>query len=229
MALYSQALTYARQKAQTDSDGISDTNGLAWGADAGQDITRIMVERDLDAAQTKEAFATLSPSDNPPGIFSWPSDMYALKTVSVDWTGTGGQNFLQATPIDVANIQFVSFEYLRKNQPTTVPLFDNRGDTGEVFPTPAVNATIRIFYFKTFTEPTNITDTIPYPLSLDYRVVGDKIVTSYFESLGEKKANFAAKSEAKYLKRLNDIINILAPSSQQPIQPTPIQISGWQY
>lgn len=229
MATYSDAITYARQKAQTDSNGISDANGLAWSADAGQDITRIMVERDINAAQTKEAYATILVNANPPGQFAWPDDMYALKTVEVDFSNTGGQNFLQAQAVDVANIQFVSFDYLRKNQPTTVPLFNNRGDTGEVFPTPTTTTLVRIFYFLQFTDPTATSDTIPYPLSLDWRVVGDKIVTNYYESLGEEKANFATKSENKYQKRLNDIINILMPPSQQPIQPTPLQISGWQY
>lgn len=227
MATYANAITYARQKAQTDSNGISDTNGLAWACDAGQDITRIMVERDLDAAQTKEWYATISPSANPPGQFAWPSDMYALKTVEVNFTGSAQNNYLQATPMDVANIQGASFDWLRANQSTQWPLFDNRGNTGEIFPSPAVSTIVRIFGFLQFTEPTLTTDTIPYPLSLDWRVVGDKIVTSYYESLGDAKANFAAKSEAKYQKRLNDLIQILAPSSQQPIQPTPLQLDGW--
>lgn len=229
MAQYSDAITYARQKAQTDSNGITDANGLAWSADALQDMTRIMFERDLDAAQTGEAYATLLPSDVPPGKFTWPDDMYALKTVEVNFNGNAQQNYLQAQAVDVANIQFVSFDYLRANQPTTWPLFDNRGNTGEIFPTPTVSTLIRIFYFKQPTEPTATSDTIPYPFSMDYRVIGDKIVTSFYESLGDSKANFASKAEAKYQKRLNDTINILAPSSQQPIQPTPLQISGWQF
>lgn len=229
MATIAQAITYARQKAQTDSNGISDTNGLAWGNDALLDITRIMFERDLDAAQTREWYTTITSTANPAGQAAWPTTMYALKTVEVDWTGAGGQNFLQAQAVDVANIQFVSFDYLRKNQPTTSPLFDNRGNTFEIFPTPTVDITVRIFGFLSPTEYTATTDTIAYPLSLDYRIVGDKIVTSYYESLGDTKANLATKAEQKYLNRLNDIINILAPSSQQPIQPTPLQISGWQY
>lgn len=226
---YAEAITYARIKAQTDSNGISDTNGLIWSADALQDGTRMMFERDIDAAQTGEAYATLNPSDDPPGQFAWPDDMYALKTVEVNWNGSSQTQYLQANPVDVANIQAVSFDYLRANQPTTWPLFDNRGDTGELFPNPTVTTLIRIFYFKQATEPTATSDTIPYPFSLDYRIIGDKIVTSYFESLGQEKQNFATKSEAKYLKRLNDLINILAPSSQQPIQPTPLQINGWAY
>lgn len=229
MSLISDALTYSRQKAQTDSYGITDTYGLAWANDALQDATRIMFERDIDAAQTGEAYATISPTDNPPGRFAWPSDMYALKTVEVDYGATGGQQYLQAQALDVANIQFVSWDYLRANQPTNMPLFDNRGDTAEVFPTPTTTALVRIFYFKQPTEYTATADTIAYPFSLDYRIIGDKIVTNYYESLGQEKANFATKSEQKYQKRLNDLIQILAPSSQQPIQATQILDTGWNY
>lgn len=229
MAVISAAITYARQKAQTDINGISDANGLAWANDALLDTTRIMFERDLNAAQTKEAFATISPGDDPPGQFAWPSDMYALKTVEINTNGSSQTNYLQAQPVELANIQFVSFDFLRANQPATWPLFDNRGDIGEIFPTPTVATLVRILYFLQPTEYTATTSTIVYPLSLDYRIIGDKIVTSYYESLGEDKANFATKAEAKYQKRLNDLIQILAPASQQPVQPTPLQISGWQY
>lgn len=219
----------ARINAQTDSNGISDTNGLAWANDALLDATRIMFERDIDAAQTGEAYATISPSDNPPGRFAWPDDMYALKTVEVNFNGSTQQNYLQAQPMDVANIQGASFDWLRVNQSTTWPLFDNRGDTAELFPTPTVSTIVRIFYFVQPTLFTATTDTIPYPFSLDYHLFSDKIDVNYYESLGQEKANFAAKAEAKYQKRLNDLIQILAPSSQQPTQPIPLQDSGWNY
>lgn len=229
MSTVAQAITFARQKAQTDSNGISDTNGLAWANDALLDATRILFTRDIDAAQTKEAYATISASDNPPGRFAWPTDMFALKTVEVDFTSSGGQNYLQAQPIEVANIQFVSWDWLRLNQSTAQPLFDNRGNTAEVFPTPTGTALVRIFYFLQPTEYTTTSDTIAYPFALDYRLIGDKIVTSYFESLGDKKMKQAQASQARYEKRLNDLVQILAPSSQQPIQAQPISISGWQF
>lgn len=229
MATVLQAITYARQKAQTDSNGISDTTGLAWANDALLDMTRIMFERNLDAAQTREWYKTIASNANPLGQSAWPTNMYALKTIEVDSTGAGGQNYLPATAVDVSNIQFVSFDYLRKNQSTAAPLFDNRGDTFEIFPTYTVDITVRIFGFLAPTEYTATSDTIIYPLSLDYRVVGDKIVTNYFESLGMEKAALATKSELKYRARVNELINILAPSSQQPIQPTPLPISGWQF
>ena len=145
MATLSNALTYARQLAQTDSNGISDTLGMAFANDALQNMTRSLIERGIDAAQVGEAFTTLTTSDTPVGQFEWPDGMFALKTVEVDYSGSGGQNYLQAQALDVANIQFASWDYLRANQPTNMPLYDNRGDTGEVFPSPLSSVLLRIF------------------------------------------------------------------------------------
>ncbi len=39
----------------------------------------------------------------------------------------------------------------------------------------------------------------------------------------------AERSEMEYQRRLGKIITILAPGTQQPIQPTPLQITGWQF
>lgn len=227
MAVASDILTYARQMSSTDTNGITDAQGLAWANDAIENITRSLIERDINAAQLTEAYVTLNPTDNPPGQFAWPADLYALKTVEVDYSNVGGQQYLQAQALDVANIQFASWDYLRKNQSTRLPLFNNRGDTGEIFPTP-VNATlIRIFYFKLPTEFTTTSSTVPYPLSLDYRCAAMRVAALYALSLEEETS--AANYQKEYERRLGDIINILAPPSQQPIQATPIQISGWQF
>lgn len=228
MATVLNAITYARQKAQTDSNGISDTNGLAWANNGLLDITRDLINRGVDAAQTQESYATLSPSDNPPGRFAWPSNMWALKTVEVDYTNTGGQNYLQAKKLDVANLQgTTSFDYVRLNQSTNFPQFTNHGDTGEVFPTPKSSALVRIFYYLTPTEYTATSDTVNYPQSLDYRVLGDKILIAYYESM--EKWDSVTQWDARYNKKISESITILAPQSKQPIEPEKLRITGWQF
>lgn len=228
-------ITYARTLAQTDSNGISDASGLLFASDAKQNIARALLERNVDAMGTDESYATLSPSDNPAGGFAWPTDMYAAKTVEVDYTGSGGQNFLQAQPVELANLQNISFDYLRKNQPITAPLFDNKGNTGEVFPTPLVTTTIKIIYFVTPSDYTATSDVIAYPYTLDYKCLSARVAELYALSLGEGAArsryavSLVSAMGQEYEKRLKDIINILAPSSQQPIQATPIQVTGWQF
>lgn len=228
MATVANAITYARQKAQTDSNGISDTNGLAWANNGLLDITRDLIARGIDAAQTQESFATISSSDNPPGRFAWPLDMYALKTIEVDFTNTGGQNYIQAGKLDVANLQGrTSWDFVRVNQSVQDPQFTNHGDTGEIFPTPNGSALVRIYYYLSPTEYTATSNTINYPQSLDYRALGDKILIAYYESL--EKWDSAQQFEAIYLKKIDAAINILGPQSKQPIKPERLGITGWQF
>jgi hypothetical protein len=224
------AITYARQKAQTDSNGISDTNGLAWANNGLLDITRDLIARGVDAAQVQESYTTLSASDTVPGSFAWPPDMWALKTIEIDFTDTGGQNYIQAQKLDVSNLQGkTSWDFIRSNQPTSSPLFTNHGDTGEVFPTiiSGSPALVRIFYYLTPTEYSATSSTINYPQSLDYRALGDKILLGFYQSL--EKFDVAKEWQTVYEKKLNDAFNILAPQSKQPIQPERLHITGFEF
>jgi len=233
MATVASAITYARQKAQTDSNGISDTNGLAWANNGLVDITRDLIARGIDAAQTQESYTTLTtPAAGATSTFAWPSDMFALKTIEVDFTGVGGQNYIQARKLDVANLQNgTSFDFVRINQPTSDPYFTNHGDTGEIFPTVTSSTSgtlVRIYYYLTPTEYTATSDAINYPQSLDYRALGDKILEGYYQSL--EKFNVAEYwGKTMYGKKLNDAINILGPQSKQPIKPDKLHLTGWNF
>lgn len=230
-ATLNDVLTYSRTLCQTSSNGLTDSAGIAFANDALGEMTKDLLERDIDAVGTQEAYTALT--TNNPNTYAWPDDMYSLKTVEVDFTGAGGQQFLQAQAVDVANIQFVSFDYLRANQPTTMPLFDNRGNTFEIFPRPtSAQGTVRIFYFKQPTDFTSTADLISYPQSLDYRCLSAKI--AYFYQLSLDKGGKATKGkatdfDADYERRMNKIIKILMPPSQAPIQATQVQLSGWNF
>lgn len=227
-ASVSTAITYSRQKAQTDSNGISDTNGLAWANNGLVDITRDFIERGVDAAQTQEAYATVAASDPQPGRFVWPSDMWMLKTIEADYTNAGGSAYIQAHKLDVSNLQGdTSWDFLRLNQASNNPQFTNHGDTGEIFPTPTGSALVRIYYYLTPTEYATTSDTVNYPQSLDYRALGDKILKAYYQS--QEKFDIADKWEAEYAKKMNGAFNILGPQSKQPILPEKLRITGWEF
>lgn len=227
MATVLSAITYAQQLAQTDANGIGSVLGLALYNDSLQTMTRDLVNRNIDAAQLQEAYCDLTTSS--PNTYAWPSDMFSLKTIEVNWQDTTQQNYLQAQALDVANIQDVSFSYLRSNQDQQQPLFDNRGDTFEIFPTPqATNAQgVRIFYYLTPTEATTVSTTIQYPQTLDYRALSCKMASMYYKT--QSDLDMATIYEKEYIERVDKIIRILAPGTQQPIQPTPLAITGWQY
>lgn len=219
------AIRYAQQLAQTDSNAIGSVLGLAFYNDALQAWTRDMLARNIDAAQTQEAYRDLS--TNSPNTYLWPTDMYALKTIEVNFQDNQEQNYIQARAIDVSNIQEKSFSWLRVNQPQSEPLVDNRGDQFEIFPTPtATNAQgIRIFYFLTPTEATNVGEAINYPQLLDYRTLSAKMASLYYKS--QNALDMAELYENEYQARINKINTIVSPGTQQPITPKRLNISGW--
>lgn len=221
------AITFAQQLAQTDSNGIGSVVGLALYNDALQTMTRDLLNRNIDAAQTQEAYRDLTTTS--PNTYLWPTDMYALKTIEVNWEDSTEQNYIQAKPVDVANLQDISFSYLRENQPQSAPLFDNRGDQFEIFPTPETSNTngIRIFYFLTPTEALDVGTAINYPQTLDYRALSAKMASMYYKT--QNDADMAAIYEQEYQDRIKKIINILAPGTQQPITPSPLRMSGWNF
>lgn len=228
MSTVANAITYARQLAQTDSNGISDTLGIAFASDALQNMTRSLLEKGIDAAQTQESYTNSSATS--PNTYAFPTDMFALKTIEVNFTGSAQNNYIQAERVDVANLQGqTSFDWLRVNQSSSFPLVDNRGDTYEIFPnfTSVVVGAIRLFYFLTPTDYTATSDTISYPQSLDYRCLAARMAALYATSQGD--LNMAKACNEEYQARLQDIIRILAPGTQQPIKPQKLTLTGWQY
>lgn len=221
------AITYTQQLCQTDSNGIGSVLGLALYNDSRMEWTRDMLNKNMDAAQTQEAYRDLSTDS--PNTYLWPEDMFSLKTIEVNWGDNSAQNYIQARPIDVANIQGRSFSWLRANQDQQNPLFDNRGDQFEIFPTPTTaNAQgIRIFYFLTPTEATEVGQAIPYPQLLDPRTLSFKMAATYYRT--QSDTEMATEYENQYQQRMQKVIRIVEPGTQQPIQPTPLSLTGWNY
>lgn len=222
------AIQYAQQLAQTDNNGISSVatgNGLAFANDAQNDFIRELSARNINAG--KLTFPAASVLTAGTTSFNWPADMYHLKTVEVNYVDSSQNNYLQAQEVEISNAQGSSFDWLRVNQPASSPLFANYGNTWELFPTPANNVNAKFVYFTLPTEYVDIGNPIVYPATLDYRIIGTKIAELYKLSLGDYSASQAFNDE--YSKRVNKVINILAPASQQPIQAEPLHITGFNF
>ena len=219
------AITYTQQLCQTDSNGIGSVLGLALYNDARMEWTRDMLNKNMDAAQTQEAYRDLSTSS--PNTYLWPSDMFSLKTIEVNWSDQQEQNYYQAQAVDVANIQNKSFSWLRLNQPQSAPLFDNRGDQFEIFPTPIAGNSqgIRIFYFLKPEDAPDVGTAVPYPQLLDFRTLSCKMAAMYYRS--QDNPEMATVWEGEYQQRIGKIIRIVEPGTQQPISPTPLLLTGW--
>lgn len=233
MATLSDVLTFSRIQAQTDSNGLTNTNGIVFANEALVDFHRRLVNSSIDASQIQEAYRDASvPTTGNGSTFLYPTDAMFLKAIEVNYTDTNASNYLRAEQVDHANLPGdTSFSWLRANQSKQSPKFADNGDWYEIFPafTSGDNLTqaIRIIYFQKPTEYTATTDTISYPESLDYRILGWRVAANYCKSLQSWDA--ASAFDTEYLNRVQDLIGTLGRGSQQPIQATTIQLTGWEF
>lgn len=229
MATLQTVLAFSRAQAQTDSNGLTDAKGIIFANEALVDFRRRLISRGVDASQLQEAYR-----DGTAGVgtYLYPTDMFFLKAIELNYTNSNGQDYQTAEQIDVSNIAGGnSFSSLRSNASKASPQFDDRGDWYEIFPTPSASdnltALIRIFYFLEPTEYTSTADNISYPESLDYRTLGWRIASSYFYSL--EKINEGDAFNLKYEQRVTELISTLSRGVQTPLQATPLQIDGWEF
>lgn len=231
MSTVSDAISFARTQAQTNADGLPDASGLVWANEALVDFRRRLIAAGVDASQLQEAYRDGTVGT---GTYLYPTDMFWLKAIELNYANTVGQDYKTATQLDVSNIPAnKSFGWLRTNASTTNPYFDDRGDWYEIFPTPSggdnVSQLIRIFYYLKPTEYTAVGDTVAYPESLDYRILGWRIASSYLYSLGGAKQAQGDAFNMKYEERVKQLVATLSRGSQQPLQAVPIQLSGWEF
>lgn len=226
--ILSTILNYVRAQAQTDSNGLTDAKGIIFANEALQDFHRRLVHAGVDASQTQESYTSGTAGQ---GTYLYPTDMLFLKTLSVNYLDQSNSNYLVAQQIDVSNIAGgVSFEWLRTNQSTLWPQFDDRGDQFEIFPTPLnsnnVTNMFRIFYYLRPTEYTSVGDTVSYPENLDTTLLGWRICADYLYSLGNE---MAVAFNEKYDERVKEYVQFLSRGTQQPMQATGIQSTGWNF
>lgn len=229
MATVATVLTFARVQAQTDSNGLTDTSGLIFANEALLDFRRKLYTAGVDASGLQEAYEAIVADV---GTYLYPSDMAWLKAIELNYGDQEGVNYRPATQVDVANLPAgQSFSWLRKNASQSTPYWNDMGDWFEIFPTPttANPAGIRIFYFLQPTEYSSTSSNIGYPETLDYRILGWRIASSYYKSLN--KFEEAMAFDLEYEKRARDLISTLSRGSQQPIKAKILDVgsNGWQF
>lgn len=229
MATLSQVLAFSRAQAQTDSNGLTDTNGIIFANEALVDFHRRLVDKGVDASQVQEAYTSGTANQ---GTYLYPTDMLFMKAIELNYGDTTAQNYRLATQVDVSNLPgWQSFSYLRQTCSRYEPQFDDRGDWFEIFPTPTgadnLSQLIRIFYFLKPTEYSSTSDTIAYPESQDIRILGWRIAAMYYYSLNKMVEGDAFN--LKYEERVNQYCETLARGSQQPTTATVIQLTGWEF
>src|SRR3990167_4723399 len=227
MATLATVLTYSRTQSQTDSNGLTDPAGIIFANEAKVDFRRRLTTAGVDAAQLQEAYEDITVSQ---GTYLYPTDMAWLKAIELNYGDTAQENYITAEQVDVSNLpNQTSFSWLRLNASQSRPYFNDMGDWFEIFPTPtAINAQgIRIWYFLQPTEYTAVANTIAYPESLDYRILGWRIAGNYYYSLN--KFDEGDKFYQKYEEKVMQLISTLGQGTQQPLTAIGIQDNGWSY
>ncbi len=228
-------LTFARAQCQTDSNGLTDANGIIFANSRLVDFHRQLVANGVDASQIQETYCNATiPSAGNGTTLAYPTDCLGLKTIEVNYQDTNSQNYIRAEQVDIANLSNQnSFSYLRQYANTNAPQFDDRGDWYEIFPSfkagNNVSQAIRLFYYLKPTEYTATSDTVSYPENQDYRILGFGISADYYNSLN--KFEEATFFEKKYQDRVTQYITTLARGSSQPIQAVVLTVgdNGWSF
>lgn len=229
MATLQSIVDFARAQVQTDSNGLTNANGIIFANEALVDFHRKLVDRGVDASQLQESYEDGVLNT---GVYLYPTDMLFLKAIELNYSNTNAQDYQVASQVDVSNLAgWNSFSQLRTNGNPTSPQFDDRGDSFEIFPTPTggmnVTQLIRIFYYLKPTEYTALSDTVAYPESMDLRILGWRICASYLYSI--MKIQEGDAFNLKYEERVKEYVSTLARGSQQPIQATVIQLTGFEF
>lgn len=229
--ILSTVLNFARAQTQTDSNGLTDVNGIIFANEALQDFHRRLVASGVDASQLQESYTDGTANQ---GTYLYPTNMLFLKAIELNYADTSANNYKLAEQVDVSNIPGkTSFSWLRGNASKASPLFDDRGDWYEIFPTPTsadnISQIIRIFYYLQPTQYTAVSDTVQYPEALDASILGWRIAYSYLYSLGTARIPDADKFLMNYENRVKQYIATLSRGVQTPQQTVPLQINGWQF
>lgn len=231
MSTVSTVLNFARAQSQTDSNGLTDANGLIFANEALLDFRRRLVDKSVDAAQTQEAYRD---GTSGVGTYLYPTNpaLLFLKAIEINYANTNETDYKLAQQVDVSNLSGqTSFSWLRKNGSRQYPQFDDRGDWFEIFPTPTgddnLTSLIRIVYFSQPSEYSATTDTISYPESIDYRILGWRVTANYLYSLLKLPEGDAFMK--RYEERVIQLIGTLGRGTQQPILAKTIPLSGWEF
>lgn len=235
MATVANVLSFARAQAQTDSNGLTDVNGIIFANEALVDFHRKLVAGGVDASSIQESYCDgMIPTSGNGSTFLYPADMLFLKAIELNYFNTEAGDYVKAEQVDTSNLSGNnSFSYLRVNASAQHPKFDDRGDWFEVFPAfqsgDNISQAIRIMYFQKPTEYSATSDTVAYPESLDYRILGFRVAADYLYSLKGDNIIAADKLNSFYEERVKQYISTLGRGTQQPIQAIPIQQTGWEY
>lgn len=228
-------IQYARQIANTNSSSLTDSKAIAYATDALFVSRKEFAKYGVDAGEIAEVYFTPTAGV---GVYNYPDGtgtpppLYLLKAIEVNFNNTAQSNYLPAKKLDVSNTPAgYSFDYIRVNQSTLLPLYDDHGNNFEIFPTPQANMNlvnaIKLIYFIQPVPFVAVTDGIGFPESNDPNILGYGIAANYLRSIF--KYDEADKLEAKMLQKVATTVQTFGTGGQMPTSPASIPWTGGEF
>lgn len=228
----------ARTLLQTDINGLPNATAISLANEAQYAIIADLIKRGINAAAVQESYENATTQV---GSYLWPSDLWLVKEVMVNYIDTNQYNYIECNIVDAGNLPAgMNLQTMRYNQSKTNPVIENRGDWFEILPAP--NSTngdnltqfFRLFYFLAPTlfvssagDGTDVT--VPYPLSLDPYLLSSRMAQIQALKAGEDGATKAQEYGQLYLSKLDTIENIIKKPSQKNPVATGLPLTGFEF
>jgi len=228
-------IQFARQIVDTNSQSLTDPKAIAYATDTLFEIRRAFAEAGVDAGKVAEV--VFSPTAGI-GVYNYPDGtgtapaFFAMKAVGINFNNQAQGNYLPAAKFDPSNPpQGYSVDYLRVNQSTQNPLWDDKGSFFEIIPTPQANMNltnaVKIMYFIQPSPYVTVNDVLDYPESIDPYILAYGIAEKHLESLG--KDDMAAAKRKKMLEKMSGIVPTLGKEGQGSMTPQSISLTGGEF
>lgn len=230
------AIAFARRIAGTNSSSLTDAKGLDFANDVLYDMRKAFIKSGVDAGKIEEVSFTptagVGKYGYPDGSDPTVPPMFLLKAIEVNFNNTQQSNYLPATKMDVSNLpQGYSFDYMRVNQSAQNPIYDDHGDSFEIFPTPVASFSltnaIKLIYFIQPSPYTLVSNALVFPEKTDMRILGYGIGASWLRSIF--KYDEADKLESKMLAKIADTVPTFGTGGQMPTTPQSIPFTGAEF
>ncbi len=99
--ILSSVLSFSRAETQTDSNGLTDANGIIFANEANSDFHRRLIDKGVDASQLQECYKDGTAGQ---GTYLYPGDMLFLKAIELNYANQNGQDYKATEQVDVANL-----------------------------------------------------------------------------------------------------------------------------
>jgi len=229
----------ARTVLQTDILGLTASDAITLANESQYDVTADLIKRGINAAQLQES--TENATDQV-GKYLWPSDLWMVKEVMVNYIDTTAGNYRECQIFDEGNLPAgTSLQQMRNSGTKSAPMIENRGDWFEIIPAPnnsqnGDNLT-NFFSLMYFLAPTKFVSsagdgsdvTVPYPLSLHPFLLAYHMAWTQALRGNEELKMRAEGYKAKYLTILDTIENIIKKPTQKTPVVTGIPTTGYEF